>query len=272
MAKLSDLVRVLSISGGDSEASVAVIARALRERNLIKTGGRGRSAAHMTSADAASLLLGVASPGENTKAAQSVQEVAKLMLEPQARIVQPVGYPHTDELRGIMGIGAGDDLSACLTTLLDRYRLEPDADRPRPNVRPPGGIFRSEEPENFLPRGIEIEVVREQNTWRSTLFVRFSFWRIIELYFTSQTNPAPKKGSGKRSSILIQEDVVSSIVSCLRNLSPHERNTGTTACHFGTPGPNHFPGRRPRGLERRHLRHRQSARRLSKSDLTRGTD
>lgn len=59
MATLSDLVETIAKAEGLDPATVSLIARNVREAGLITTGGRGLSAAKMTSADAANLLIAV---------------------------------------------------------------------------------------------------------------------------------------------------------------------------------------------------------------------
>jgi hypothetical protein len=59
MATLSDLVAVTASVEGLDLGTVALCARHMREAGLIKTGGRGSSAAAMELPDAANLLIGV---------------------------------------------------------------------------------------------------------------------------------------------------------------------------------------------------------------------
>jgi hypothetical protein len=59
MARLSELTAVIADVHGVPEPSVVQIARHLREAGLLSQGGRGLSAAHMTAADAANLLIAV---------------------------------------------------------------------------------------------------------------------------------------------------------------------------------------------------------------------
>lgn len=80
MALLSQLVGVLAQVTGDPEPGMVVLARSLREAGYITTGGRGRSAAHMTERDAAAMLLAVAAGGDNTRAADTLRHVGSLRL------------------------------------------------------------------------------------------------------------------------------------------------------------------------------------------------
>jgi len=59
MAILSDLVSAVAAAEGIDEERVASIARAIREHGLIRTSGRGASAARMDEQDAANLLIAV---------------------------------------------------------------------------------------------------------------------------------------------------------------------------------------------------------------------
>jgi hypothetical protein len=57
MATLSQLVTAIATVEGIDEERVAAIARAVREHGLIRTSGRGTSAAQMSEPDAANLLI-----------------------------------------------------------------------------------------------------------------------------------------------------------------------------------------------------------------------
>lgn len=59
MAILSSLAEAIAEIEGIDYASVIMIARTVREGGLIRTGGRGTSAAHMQVTDAANLLIAV---------------------------------------------------------------------------------------------------------------------------------------------------------------------------------------------------------------------
>jgi hypothetical protein len=59
LATLSELVEIVARVEALDQATVTLIARAAREAGLIKTGGRGLSAAKMGFSDAANLLIGV---------------------------------------------------------------------------------------------------------------------------------------------------------------------------------------------------------------------
>lgn len=133
MAKLPDLVRAVSANTGFSEASVKILARSLREANWIQTGGRGRHGAEMGPADAASLLLGLASPGEWTHADNTVRKLALchtvgvIIQRPQKIALY---YPH--DLRSKPEFLALP-VHAALTQLVERYRRN---DRSSPHLGP----------------------------------------------------------------------------------------------------------------------------------------
>ena len=59
VALLSDLVKVVAAVQGMEGVSVGIFARAAREAGFINIRGRGRGAAHMSTRDAANLLIAV---------------------------------------------------------------------------------------------------------------------------------------------------------------------------------------------------------------------
>jgi len=87
MATLSKLVETVAQVEGMDPATVALFARTVREAGLIRTGGRGLSAAKMTVADAANLLIAV-------NASLSVREAARTV--GRYRILKAYYYqPHS---------------------------------------------------------------------------------------------------------------------------------------------------------------------------------
>ncbi|AOG00234.1 hypothetical protein BSY18_632 [Blastomonas sp. RAC04] len=70
MALLSDLVRKCAELGIDSEKSLAVFARRLREAGRLSQAGRGRGAAHMNYVDAARFLIACAATDHPERAAE----------------------------------------------------------------------------------------------------------------------------------------------------------------------------------------------------------
>src|SRR5437667_12752807 len=73
MATLTDLVETIAQAEGMEPATVALIARNVREAGLITTAGRGRSAAKMSSADATNLLIAVNATITAREAPQTVR-------------------------------------------------------------------------------------------------------------------------------------------------------------------------------------------------------
>lgn len=73
MALLSALVKAIADVEGIDEVQVGWVARHLREAGLISQAGRGRGAAHMTSTDAANLLIGVNAAYSAKEAVAAVQ-------------------------------------------------------------------------------------------------------------------------------------------------------------------------------------------------------
>lgn len=124
MALLSQLVGVLAEVTGDPEPGMVVLARSLREAGYITTGGRGRSAAHMTERDAAAMLLAVASGGDNTRAADTLRHVGNLRLleGSEGRTYDGVHekFPLSQRPVGI-GLEPGATMLECLTLLLEQY-------------------------------------------------------------------------------------------------------------------------------------------------------
>ena len=78
MATLSDLVAVTAKVEGLDPGSVALYARHMREAGLIKTGGRGTSAAVMGLPDAANLLIGVNTAKSAPEAPQAIRQFRDL--------------------------------------------------------------------------------------------------------------------------------------------------------------------------------------------------
>ncbi len=78
MATLSELADAVAAVEGIDPATVALIARYIREAGLISTGGRGPSAATMTLTDAANLLIGVNATTTAAEAARIVPTYREL--------------------------------------------------------------------------------------------------------------------------------------------------------------------------------------------------
>ena len=80
MAFFNDLVRVIAEAEGMDEITVTGIGQYVRDAGFITKGGRGRSAALMTAADAANLLIGVNAAGKAKDAAEAVSRYSELQL------------------------------------------------------------------------------------------------------------------------------------------------------------------------------------------------
>jgi hypothetical protein len=78
MATLSDLVAMTAKVEGLDPGSVALYARHMREAGLIKTGGRGTSAAVMGLPDAANLLIGVNTAKNGPEAPRAIRQFRDL--------------------------------------------------------------------------------------------------------------------------------------------------------------------------------------------------
>jgi hypothetical protein len=74
MATLTELVDTIAKVEGVDRSRVNLIARYIREAGLIETGGRGSSAANMSVADAANLLIGVNAATNASDAARVVRK------------------------------------------------------------------------------------------------------------------------------------------------------------------------------------------------------
>lgn len=81
MATIGDMVAGLSALTGIPEPSVAQVARTLRDSDppLIRSGGRGRSAAKMVPEDAAALLIGCIASPNAVKAPDYVRAYKKII-------------------------------------------------------------------------------------------------------------------------------------------------------------------------------------------------
>jgi hypothetical protein len=102
MATLSDLVAALSAGTGLPSATVFAYGRFAREAGYISQKGHGRSAATMTAADAANLLIAVGATGTTREAGEAISKYRGLrgsVLKPLDRTgkkvikwLEPLGY------------------------------------------------------------------------------------------------------------------------------------------------------------------------------------
>jgi len=78
MATLTQLVSVIATTEGIDVERVGALARAIREAGLVRTSGRGTSAAQMEERDAANLLIAVNTADTARTAPEVVQEYRSL--------------------------------------------------------------------------------------------------------------------------------------------------------------------------------------------------
>lgn len=213
MAKLPDLVRAAADATGETEASIKVLARTLREGGLITTFGRGRHGAEMSSRDAASLLLGLAVAGDMTKAAAAVESLGSTRAV-MAAIYDPVVIELSrDSFNAVFPSLARDTLAdtmVCLIEALRNRNIRESADasttnsekHPRPLEYGAPPIFYSLEhwvlpprrydsvattpaPQESEATAIEaaIFVNKFDNDWAATLFVGLSDERRLGIEF-----------------------------------------------------------------------------------------
>jgi hypothetical protein len=99
MATLSHLVETIAAVEGIDPATVALIARNIREADLISTGGRGTSAARMTLTDAANLLIGV----NATRVAAEAVDAVRAYRDLQAYEFHSLSDPSPESSLGRLG-------------------------------------------------------------------------------------------------------------------------------------------------------------------------
>lgn len=219
MAKLSDLIRTVAAATGEAESSVNVIARNLREHGLIATGGRGRQAATMSAADAASLLLGVGAPGDHTKAADTVEALEGIGLD---HVVRWRTDPSNERVSRLIRLPPdlyfrpGDTLRTTLTALLDHYAAPTPQD-----IGDRASTFGSPDlnalDANSPPCAITIDTSTGPGDWRATLRIRTISGARFDLYFVpTQTNRAPTR-RGKYASTMLGKSVCNAVIRCLRD-------------------------------------------------------
>jgi hypothetical protein len=218
MARLSDLVQIVADATGETTASVTVIARSLREAGLIATGGRGRSAARMTSRDLASLLLAVSSLGDNTKAGETVSFVSQFFLETE--VVADDGnfcFSLNDDYCQALGVKAEQSLHGCLATQIDRYSINPESPNPAP---PQPDLSPFSFNGSTLPRSIEIGLGQGEDGWEASIKMQLCGGDDFTLLFSpdGQSRWDQIKVPGRRWFIRLGPEVTHRAVLCLRDL------------------------------------------------------
>lgn len=221
------------------ETSLTVIGRVLREGGLIATGGRGLSAARMTSRDAASLLLGIAAQGDHTKAAEAVRAVGALHLAPwnMGRRDRVRSTLATDVVGARFGLHSGQQLAEALETILDRYSVEgvlpPEPRSPLSGAvlerRKSAGRFRAliedDRVTDPTPCSVRIAVTRDADNYSAEITVGQRGRDFIELGFFRGLDPRDQRkregdvDDGIESSLIVRPKLVHAIVCCVRDQS-----------------------------------------------------
>lgn len=242
MAKLSDLTRIVANATGEAHPGLVVLARALRQSDLIATGGRGNSAAQMTEVDAANFLLGVASPGDNTTANRTVAAVGALRL-------WRVGFAHLrdgtqtatilDGSEAVAGLKGGQGLSASLAQLLRSYNQDAGFDalikdpglfdimpsfKVERAMDRPGELFQAD----MRPAAVRLSITKSlfaveanrEPTWGASIEVMCSGGDLVRLTFSAEGEIFPPKlpffTSSKMITERVEPSVIDAVVSCIR--------------------------------------------------------
>lgn len=242
MAKLSDLTRVVAAATGESHPGLVVLARALRQSDLVATGGRGNNAARMNHLDAANFLLGVASPGDNTTANRTVATVGALRL-------WRGGFAHLrdgtqtvtilDGSAAVAGLKGGQSLSTSLSQLLQSYDQEAGFDpiikdprffKKMPSFEverkmdSPGELFQAD----MRPAAVSLSVSKRlfaveanrEPTWSASMEVMCSGGDLIRLKFSPEggisSSRLPFFSSSKTITERVEPSVIDAVVACIR--------------------------------------------------------
>lgn len=237
MARLSDLTRALAANSSRSETTIGVTARAIREAGLITTGPRGLNAPHMSAVDAANLLIGLACPGDHTKAGKSVLQAGALKLE-------AMGMDDRGDLVGLqrfenhLGCYFGQPLRDGLAALLERYPLEgrcPPAGIPTPASEEVGRLGEKRRAPLFSPRpkadpalcAVSITVTTDGVDWDADLVVDLGGAGRVRLHFSRYGDVWPPEGpSSEKPEYLevfattLQPHMFHAVVCCIRNEDP----------------------------------------------------
>lgn len=242
MAKLSDLTRVVAAATGEAHPGLVVLARALRQSDLVATGGRGKNAAQMSHLDASNFLLGIASPGDNTTAHRTVAAVGALRLWSFAFAHLRDGTQAATFLDGseaVAGLKGGQSLSTSLAQLLQSYKQDggfddliqspglfdtmPPFEVQRMMDRP-GELFQS----YVHPVAVSVSIKKsmfavETNrapAWSASVEFMCSGGDLIRLIFTDDGEiytPEPERASSSKTiTQTVQPSVINAVVSCIR--------------------------------------------------------
>lgn len=145
MATLSQLVTAIADAEGTDAERVTAIARAVREEGLIKTSGRGTSAAQMSEPDAANLLIATNTADTARAAPAAVKKYRALQARRGSR-------QFGDELEGLIAAAKHEILADYVTKTVallgtrghvlgrrrfanEAYRFELEFEKPVPSVQ-----------------------------------------------------------------------------------------------------------------------------------------
>lgn len=228
MAKLLELTRAVSAATGDGEASVTVIARTLREAGLIATGGRGRQGAVMTASDAASLLIAVGSPGDHTKAAQTVRAAGAMRMLPI--ILMDDRYPQTcDEIPWNVPITWASTFLEVTTAFLSNIESTECGASPQP-VPPRPGAYLYEARERARPNGdltvvsFSTSITHGRNGWAGSILARLANRSTMAFQFRQDpAHEGPEASGWKETSIFLGDPVSTAVMNCVHRLARIDR-------------------------------------------------
>lgn len=233
MARLTDLTRTLSNSTGVPQASLAVIARVLREAGLVSTGTRGPGA-QMGSADVASLLLALAAQGHHLKAADSVKEIGAQRLASVAQIASAsLSLSYGQCVAEDFGLFLDQDLMGALSSVIDQYSVHSRSEilvtSSEKGASGPIGFAESlkalnEEivlPEvDRTPCSITIRLTRRLGECFPEVLVKDADGRISSLAFSSsgEVLAHAKQYIGIETAVIIHPWVAHAAVCCIRGI------------------------------------------------------
>lgn len=231
MARLSDLTSALATASGVPDTAARVIARSLREAGLVSKGGRGLSAARMSPADLASLLLAFASPEDVTKSGHTVKVLADLRLEPLVPIEGKRSHDFLilEEEEDRTGLSEKQKLWSVLTTLVDRYtsegRLPPEVQVKA--VKPERARLvvdsgpRESDP---TPCAITLSVIKDEYGWKARVIVAERGGDDLVLNFSPSGAWPPRRSRennpGRSHNITLPPAIAHAAIRCLRDEAP----------------------------------------------------
>jgi hypothetical protein len=180
MATLSELVETVAKAEGMDPATVSLIARNVRERGLITTGGRGTSAGKMTFLDAAHLLIGVNASDRIQDAARTVRTYGELK-NYSGRT--PSGYKLVDALTELIKAASREALPPWYVSDLVPPRVAEDFSKGQAEV-----IVDFQRPGPFVQIGIIAAERGSSLAWGEFPFIRSKKRPSILYGFTTTEN------------------------------------------------------------------------------------